>query len=175
MLFSTNIFIWTAVSCNCSEGTAASDYPFSWDGKSYFQVGHGLAEQTICNLWSLGCAAPAGMPAGRHCLALGSWQNPPGFPPCRYLPALSPACGVNYAWLGQLGELGEPWAQDGTRGMGTSPGEQSQQGQCANSTGRCCSPSAPVGKRDSCSGTSGGAAVSAQHLHMFCSTAQHHP
>lgn len=25
MLFSTNIFIWTAVSCNCSEGTTATE------------------------------------------------------------------------------------------------------------------------------------------------------
>lgn len=26
MLFSTNIFIWTAVSCNCSEGTTATEF-----------------------------------------------------------------------------------------------------------------------------------------------------
>lgn len=83
MLFSTNIFIWTAVSCNCSEGTAASDYPLSWDGKSYFQVGHGSAEQTICNLWSLGCATPVGMLAGQCWPTLGSRQKPPGCSPCQ--------------------------------------------------------------------------------------------
>lgn len=102
MLFSTNIFIWTAVSCNCSEGTAASDYPLSWDGKSYFQVGHGSAEQTICNLRSLGCATPVGMPAGQCRPTLGSRQKPPGCSPCQCPPVLSPACGVNCARLRQV-------------------------------------------------------------------------
>lgn len=51
MLFSTNIFIWTAVSCNCSEGTTASQIPLSWDGKSYVQVGHGSHSTATGGVW----------------------------------------------------------------------------------------------------------------------------
>lgn len=46
MLFSTNIFIWTAVSCNCSEGTAAADRTVAWGWQKLLQAGQGLAEPT---------------------------------------------------------------------------------------------------------------------------------
>lgn len=116
MLFSTNIFIWTAVSCNCSEGTAASHYPLPWDGKSYFQVGQKKDWKISLEPVELGLCCSSGN-AGRELLGCPLWWFPP---------APSPLVGLStHPWkplkiisfqhpdLGQEGSREEPWEWGG--------------------------------------------------------------
>lgn len=110
MLFSTNIFIWTAVSCNCSEGTAASELHTCWGWQKLLSSGSWLDSMT--NLqprvhgvsWSFGNTA--GSSAGSHHRGLEQgWGHGMGWDTGHGHPLLNPRLVEVGGTLGPAGPI----------------------------------------------------------------------
>ena len=134
------------MSCNCSAGTAASDYPLPGMAKAAFQQVTAGPKHTVCNLRSSGRAAPAGTPAGQR------RRDAPVPGPTSAEPRLR----GNRAWLGQAS--GSWMAQDRERGAAALPGSQASGHQVQTASGGAARQAGLL------RGCSGDAAVSAQRL-----------